>query len=124
MNSPTRRVLLVEDHADTRELVCFLLGGHNCDVVAVEHPDEALALARSQTFDLYMIDNWLPEYSGVVLCKKLRQFDSITPILFCSGAAYEVDRDVALSSGAQGYLVKPVDNSELIAEVMRLTSHN
>jgi CheY-like chemotaxis protein len=122
MRSRSPRILCVEDHADTRELVVFLLGSHGCDVVAIGGPEEALELARRQTFDLYLIDNpGLPEYSGIELCRKLRSFDLHTPILFCSGAAYEVDREVALASGAQGYLVKPIDNSELIAEVMRLT---
>jgi CheY-like chemotaxis protein len=120
MRSRSPRILCVEDHADTRELVIFLLGGHGCDVVAVGDPKEALELARRETFDLYLIDNWLPEYSGITLCRKLRSFDQQTPILFCSGAAYKVDRDTAIASGAQGYLVKPVDNSELIAEVIRL----
>jgi DNA-binding response OmpR family regulator len=47
-------------------------------------------------------------------------FDSTTPILFCSGAAYETDKEAALENGAQGYLTKPIDSNELIAEVVRL----
>lgn len=121
MRSGSPRILCVEDHDDTRELVVFLLGSHGCDVVAVGNPEAGLELARTEVFDLYLIDNWLPEYSGIDLCKQIRAFDTQTPILFCSGAAYAVDRDIAMGSGAQGYLVKPVDNSELIAEVIRLT---
>ena len=120
MKSPNRRLLYVEDHADTRELVSLLLERHNFDVVAVENPDEALELARAQSFELYLIDNQLPSYSGIVLCRKIRAFDSTTPILFCSAAAYETDKNEALASGAQGYLVKPIDSDELIAEVTRL----
>jgi DNA-binding response OmpR family regulator len=67
-----------------------------------------------------MIDNWMPGGSGVDLCKKLREFDAHTPILFYSGAAYDKDKQEAFSSGAQGYLTKPVDNDELIKEVVRL----
>jgi DNA-binding response OmpR family regulator len=120
MKSPTRRLLYVEDHADTRELITFLLGSHGFEVVAVESPEEALALAQSQPFDLYLIDNQLPLYSGIELCRKIRMFDSTTPILFCSGAAYETDKEAALENGAQGYLTKPIDSNELIAEVVRL----
>jgi DNA-binding response OmpR family regulator len=85
-----------------------------------ENNDSALLLARSNKFDLYMIDNWMPGGSGVDLCKKLREFDSHTPILFYSGAAHDRDKQEALSSGAQAYLTKPVDNDELIKEVFRL----
>jgi DNA-binding response OmpR family regulator len=120
MKSPNRRLLYVEDHADTRELVSLLLERQNFDVVAVENPDEALELARAQVFELYLIDNQLPSYSGIVLCRKIREFDSTTPILFCSAAAYETDKNAALESGAQGYLVKPIDSDELISEVIRL----
>ena len=56
------------------------------------------------------------------MCEQLREFDQHTPVLFYSGAAYETDRERALLSGAQGYLVKPIDGDELVAEVLRLIS--
>jgi DNA-binding response OmpR family regulator len=56
------------------------------------------------------------------LCKKLREFNPRTPILFYSGAAYESDKQQAFTAGAQGYLVKPVDNDELIEQVSRIIS--
>ena len=92
------------------------------EVVAVDNCDHALMQARSNLFDLYLIDNWMSGCSGIDLCKKLREFDSRTPILFYSGAAYERDKQQAFAAGAQGYLVKPVDNDELIEQVSRLTS--
>jgi DNA-binding response OmpR family regulator len=85
-----------------------------------ENNDSALLLARSNQFDLYMIDNWMPGGSGIDLCKKLRDLASNTPILFYSGAAHDRDKQEAFSSGAQGYLTKPADNDELIKEVSRL----
>jgi DNA-binding response OmpR family regulator len=114
------QILFTEDDADTRELVSYVLASSNYRVMLAENNDSALALARSSQFDLYMIDNWMPGGSGVDLCKKLREFDSHTPILFYSGAAYDKDKQEALSAGAQGYLIKPVDNDELLKEVFRL----
>jgi len=122
MNSQEPRILYAEDDADTRELVTVILENQNCMVVATESHYEALRLARSEQFDLYLIDNWMPGISGVMLCEQLREFDQHTPVLFYSGAAYETDKQRALSSGAQGYLVKPVDGDELVAEVLRLIS--
>jgi CheY-like chemotaxis protein len=57
---------------------------------------------------------------GITFTKKLREFKIETPILFYSAAAYDSDREHARLAGAQGYLVKPVPNEELIKEVARL----
>ena len=122
MQYPNARILYAEDDADTREVVTVILEGKNCQVIATESAAEALCLARAEHFDLYLIDNWMPGVSGVRLCEQLRQFDQHTPVLFYSGAAYETDRESALASGAQGYLVKPADGDALIAEVSRLVS--
>jgi len=115
-------ILHVEDDQDTRELVTFVLALNNYQVVAAENCNDALMMARSSQFDLYLIDNWMAGRSGVDLCKKLREFDPLTPVLFYSGAAYESDKQQAFAAGAQGYLVKPVDNDELIEQVSRLIS--
>ena len=120
MNSPGPQILFTEDDADTREMVAFLLTKSNCNVVLADSNDEALYLAQANHFDLYMIDNWITGESGISLCRKLREFDPTTPILFYSGAAYESDKQEAFASGAQTYLVKPVDNDELVATVFRL----
>jgi DNA-binding response OmpR family regulator len=122
MPSSIRRILYIEDDADTRELVSFLLRQENYEVVVAESPEKALTLAQTVPFDLYMLDNWIPGASGIDLCKGLRSFDSITPILFYSGAAYERDKLEALAAGAQGYLTKPTDNDTLVQEVSRLIS--
>jgi DNA-binding response OmpR family regulator len=122
MKSQYARILYAEDDADTRELVTVIFERQNCQVIATESHDEALRLARAEHFDLYLIDNWMPGISGVRLCEQLREFDQHTPVLFYSGAAYETDRERALLSGAQGYLVKPIDGDELVAEVLRLIS--
>jgi DNA-binding response OmpR family regulator len=120
MNSLVPQILVTEDHADTRELLAFVLTKNNCKVMLADNSDQALHLAQTNSFDLYLIDNWIVGGSGIVLCKKLRELDSTTPILFYSGAAYESDKQEAFASGAQAYLVKPVDNDELIETVRRL----
>ena len=115
-------ILYIEDDEDTRELVTYLLALSNYKVVPAENYDDALLLARANQFDLYLIDNWVSGGSGIDLCKKLREFNPWTPILFYSGAAQERDKQQAFAAGAQGYLVKPVDNDELIEEVSRIIS--
>ena len=122
MKGSAGRILFVEDDGDTRELVTCVLTMNNYKVVAAEKCDDAFMLARSNDFDLYLIDNWMGECSGIDLCKRLCEFDPETPVLFYSGAAYENDKQQAFAAGAQGYLVKPVDDDELLRQLSRLMS--
>ena len=114
------RILCTEDDADTRDLVRIVLIAEGYEVVCTSDAAKALTLAQEQPFDLYLLDNWLPDMLGRDLTHNLRTFDSKTPILFYSGAGFESDKRDALAAGAQGYLVKPVLNEDLLAEVARL----
>jgi DNA-binding response OmpR family regulator len=118
MNTP--RVLYIEDHADTRELVTLVLEQKHIEVITGSTIKSGVALAGSEDFDLYLLDSWLPDGSGLDLCRRIREFDKVTPILFYSAAAYEMDRAEALKSGAQAYLIKPSHPSELCSLVTSL----
>ena len=113
MRNNTPRVLYIEDHDDTRELVTLVLEQRSYEVVTGTTIQSGVSLACSQQFDLYLLDSWLPDGSGLDLCRRIREFDKVTPILFYSAAAYEMDRADALQSGAQAYLVKPSQPSDL-----------
>src|SRR5918996_970214 len=104
--SKTPRVLYIEDHEDTRELVTLVLEQRCFEVVTGSTIESGIALAASQQFDLYLLDSWLPDGSGLDLCRQIREFDKATPIVFYSAAAYEIDREKAIKSGAQAYLTK------------------
>ena len=116
----TPRVLYIEDHEDTRELVTLVLEQRSYEVVTGSTIERGVALAGSERFDLYLLDSWLPDGSGLDLCRKIRQFDKATPIVFYSAAAYEIDKDQAINSGAQAYLIKPSQPSELCSLVTSL----
>ena len=116
----TPRVLYIEDHDDTRELVTLVLEQRRFEVVTGSTIESGVALASSQHFDLYLLDSWLPDGSGLDLCRQIREFDKSTPILFYSAAAYEIDKNLAINSGAQAYLIKPSQPSELCKLVASL----
>jgi len=116
----TPRVLYIEDHEDTRELVTLVLEQKRYEVVTGSTIQSGVALACSQHFDLYLLDSWLPAGSGLELCRLIREFDQTTPILFYSAAAYEIDRVEAIKCGAQAYLIKPSHPSELCSLVTSL----
>jgi two-component system, sensor histidine kinase and response regulator len=124
MSSPKARILCMDDDADTRELIIYVLEQHNFDVTCAETGAEALELVRTEHFDLLLIDNWMSDISGVEFAAKIREFDLKTPILFYSAAAYDADKEQARLAGAQGYLVKPGEPGELVAEVARLIAES
>ncbi len=114
------RILCVDDDPDTCSMLCALLGLIDCHVSTAETAHEALAMIAAESFDLYLLDNWLPGGGGVELCRKIRESDPSTPIVFYSGAAHKSEREEALAAGAQAYLVKPGDVAILLETVRRL----
>lgn len=115
----SKRVLCVEDDPDTCEMMSLLLNTHGYEVTVATSVDDALELSRRGGFDLYVLDNWLPQGNGVELCEKIRKFNQDTPIIFYTGAGFEVDIKKGMDCGAQAYLVKP-DIQRLIETITRL----
>jgi DNA-binding response OmpR family regulator len=121
MTTPKPRILFTEDHEDTREMVVLFLQS-DYEVATATNVVETLRLAQSGDYNLFIFDSLLPDGSGIDLCRSVREFNQHTPILFYSGVAYEKDKRLALSSGAQDYLVKPVDISYLLETVNDLVA--
>lgn len=119
MQPTKRRILCVDDEEDTCSMLVMLLGQENYEVSAVKTVSEALELARNESFNLYILDEWFPREAGLGLCRKIREFDRHTPIIFYSGAAFDSDKEEALYAGAQAFVAKPYVE-ELLETVHRL----
>lgn len=119
---PRPTVLVVEDEASIRELVCLHLGLAHLATVQAADGDAGLTLAREQRFDLVILDLMLPGLDGVTVCRAIRK-DSRNrdvPILMLTARREESDRVVGLDSGADDYLTKPFGVHELMARVRAL----
>ena len=114
------RILCTEDDPDSLELMLFVLQNAGYEVVCSSDPKLALKLALSEPFDLLIMDNWMPELSGVDLAKQIREFNQTVPILLYSGAVFDSDKRKAFEVGVQAYLAKPFAIESLVAEVDRL----
>ncbi len=121
MLQPKCRILCVDDHEDTSEMLRLLLANEDYEVVTAVTSAEALHLAQNQDFDLYVLDKHLPDGSGLELCQKLGQVTPGVPCMFYTGDAYEVHRQQAMAAGADGYVAKP-DIDGLIDSVRGLLS--
>ena len=120
-STPHPRVLCVDDDEDLRELLSTLLKVSRIEAKTVGTAAQALSLIQEESFDLYLLDAWLPDLDGFELCRRMRNFDPHTPILFFSGAAYHADKTRGLEAGANAYVIKP-DLEGLVGSVTRLFS--
>ena len=115
------RILCIDDHEDTSEMLKLLLSQEDYEVTTAVTMREALALATSQQFDLYVFDKHLPDGSGLELCSRLGKSTPGVPCIFYTGDAYEIHRQQALAAGADAYVAKP-DVDALIDAVHKLLS--
>ena len=106
-SNPQPRVLCVDDDEDSREMLSSLLRLSLIEAKAVETAAQALAIIQAERFDLYLLDSWLSDLDGFELCRRMRNLDPHTPILFFSAAAYETDKQKGFDAGANAYVSKP-----------------
>jgi len=121
MPQPKCRILCIDDHEDTSEMLKLLLIQEDYEVMIAVSVQEALSLATSEEFDLYVFDKHLPDGSGIDLCAKLNELTPTVPCIVYSGDAYDVHKSEALAAGADAYVAKP-DIDGLIDNVKKLLS--
>jgi two-component system CheB/CheR fusion protein len=116
------RVLLVEDHPDTRDVLAGLLGASNCAVETAGSVEDALQLAAAERFDVVVSDLGLPDGTGYDLMRQLRDRHGIKGIAL-SGYGMEQDQRRSREAGFLAHLIKPVDVSHLMAVIQRISSN-
>jgi PAS domain S-box-containing protein len=116
-------ILVVDDDADTLELITAALTSRKAEVTAVRSADEALEVIHSRRPDVLISDIAMPEQDGYSLIAKVRSAKTAEvatiPAVAITAYAREEDRQRALDAGFQIYLAKPVELAELISEVAR-----
>jgi PAS domain S-box-containing protein len=115
------RVLLVEDHPDTREVLARLLDAANYAVRTASSVEAALQLAAAERFDVVVSDLGLPDGTGYDLMKQLRDRHGIKGIAL-SGYGMDQDQRRSREVGFLDHVVKPVNVSQLVAVIQRIVS--
>ena len=123
MASPECRVLCVDDHRDTSEMLQMLLSEENYQVHTAATMEEACRMAMDTEYDLYVLDKRLPDGTGVELCEKLLTITPAVPCIFYTGDAYEIHRREAFAAGATAFVAKP-DIEGLINAVHQLLANS
>jgi CheY-like chemotaxis protein len=113
-----RKVLVVEDHDDARELVASVLGAAGAEVISVTSTQEALDCLDGTMPDLLLADLGLPGEDGYTLLRRIRAMKTsetdALPAVALTAYARASDRERALAVGFLRYVVKPVDPAELV----------
>jgi two-component system, OmpR family, response regulator len=104
-----KRILYIEDHKDSREMLVALLGIAGYEVVTAPTVADGLCLAILERFDLYVLDSRFKDGTGVDLCRQLRALHPDIPIIFYSSSGYAYDIEAGMAAGAQRFLIKPND---------------
>lgn len=113
-----KRILLVEDERHIAKGILFNLERENYAVVHVENAKDALAQLQQHHFDMVILDRMLPDSSdGLEVCEQIRALDRQLPVLMLTAMGREQDRIDGLSRGADDYLTKPFNLSELLLRV-------
>src|SRR5215471_7479290 len=117
MEANTRRVLVIEDDAETAEQLvdCLRTSGYEVDLAA--DGENGLKRARSADYVVMTVDRMLPRIDGIEIIRRLRDEGILTPALILSALGEVDDRVRGLRAGGDDYLVKPFAFREMLARV-------
>jgi two-component system response regulator RegX3 len=110
------RILVVDDEPAIVDAVTYALRASGFDVDTFGDGESALEAARTDGYDVLVLDVRLPGLSGIEICRRLRS-ESDVPILILTAMDAEVDRVLGLEAGADDYVTKPFSVAELVSRV-------
>ena len=111
------KILLAEDDKNLGYILSEYLTMNQFDITLCKTGVEALKMYQKRVFDMCIFDVMMPEMDGFSLAKRIRDIDTQIPILFLTAKMLKVDKLKGFKIGADDYIVKPVDEEELIARI-------
>ncbi|MCP4284597.1 MAG: response regulator [Gammaproteobacteria bacterium] len=109
-------ILVVDDHAEIRELVRRFLGDHGYRVSTAPNGTGMKKVLANAAIDMIVLDLMMPGEDGLTLCRNLRA-ESDIPVIMLTALGEETDRIIGLEMGADDYLAKPFNPRELLARI-------
>ena len=111
-----KKILIVEDEANIRELLRLYLEREGYAVIEAENGVEGIKMWKSEKPDMLLLDVMMPVMDGWTVCKEIRA-ESDVPIIMLTAKGETADRVSGLEMGADDYIVKPLEMPEVIARV-------
>lgn len=115
-------ILVVEDDAKIKNFICYMLGQEGFSVITSDTAQGALSLLVSNPVDLMLLDLGLPDFDGMDVIKKVREWSEL-PVIVVSARDQDREKAAALDAGADDYLSKPFSTTELMARIRVAIRH-
>jgi len=113
-----RRVLVVDDNQDIRELILFILRDAGLTAISAANGDQAIALLELHPVDLVLLDVMMPGKNGLQILSEIRQSPhpatAALPVILISAKSQTTDVDRGLALGANSYIIKPFTADALL----------
>jgi len=115
-------VLVVEDSPTQRQMITDLLRGSGLKVIVATDGVEAIESIQNQCPDLVVLDIVMPRMNGYEVCRRLKSDPQTqgVPVVMCSSKGEEFDRYWGMKQGADAYIAKPFEPTELVGTVKQL----
>lgn len=113
----TKKILIIEDEPNIRELVIYNLKTNGYDGISAEDGIMGITMVHREKPDLILLDIMLPEKNGFEICKELRDEGNNTPIIMMTAKTEESDKVTGLECGADDYISKPFGIREMMARI-------
>lgn len=116
---PIKTILVVDDSPTERQALDELLTQHGYQVLTAESGQQAIELSQAEQPDLILMDVVMPGMNGYQATRTISRHDSTRhiPIILCTSKDQETDKIWGLRQGARAYLVKPIDDKELLTQI-------
>ncbi len=115
------RILMIEDDKDLCRNICLALQANGYETECCHSGDDGLFAARTQAYDVILLDRMLPQIDGLTMLQSLRRQGVETPVILATALNGLGDRVDGLDAGADDYLVKPFAVEELMARIRAVT---
>ena len=109
-----KKILLAEDDADFAGVLKHYLELHQFQITWAENGEEALAIFKTERFDICVFDVMMPKMDGFTLAEKIIKINPDVPFVFLTARKLKEDKIIGLKLGADDYIVKPFEADELV----------
>jgi len=110
-------VLVVDDNKDAVDIVARLLSHNGITALRAYSGQECLEVVRSNSVDVIVLDVMMPGMDGLEVCKHLKELPSSPPVILLTAKDDMATRSAGMSLGVSEFIVKPVNNRDLIARI-------
>jgi twitching motility two-component system response regulator PilH len=121
---PVKKILVVDDSPTDRQFMLETLAKKGYQVVTAENGEEGIVKAKSELPDLILMDVVMPGLNGYQATRTITRDDATKhiPVIMCTSKGADTDKIWGMRQGANDYLVKPVDASQLLAKIQQLSA--